>query len=173
MWLALRSFLKRKGPHRNLDSLVSICFLLVLVMAVSISFKATTLTSSLLVTTTDWQVVLWAFMLSVYLLRFMTLGSHINQKYQNTSLLLTEQINLYLRMEQTPHKKDELNICDKVLTLMGRLLNDLEAPYKVSGMSMSPLLYNITRVVVLSALSSVVSDAFGFKLKIWKAMPKK
>jgi hypothetical protein len=31
-------------------------------------------------------------MLSVYLLRFMTLGSHINQKFQNEALILTEQV---------------------------------------------------------------------------------
>ena len=82
------------------------------------------------------------------------------------------QINLYLRMEQAPHKKDELGICNNVLSLSGKLLKEIETPYKISGMSMSPMLYNITRVLVLSAFSSVVSDLFGFKLKIWKITKK-
>ena len=34
---------------------------------------------------------------SVFMLRFMMLGSNINKKYQNTSLLLTEQV--FLDME--------------------------------------------------------------------------
>jgi hypothetical protein len=33
---------------------------------------------------------------------------------------------------------------------------------------MSPLLYQITRIVVLSALSTVISDSLGFKLKLFK-----
>ena len=38
------------------------------------------------------QVTVWCLLLSVYLLRFMMLGSDINRKYQSTSLLLTEQV---------------------------------------------------------------------------------
>ena len=48
------------------------------------------------------------------------------------------------------------------------LLQELNSPNKVSGLTMNPLLYNITRVVVLSAFSSTASDFFGFKLKLWK-----
>lgn len=32
------------------------------------------------------------FGISIFMLRFMMLGSNINKKYQNTSLLLTEQV---------------------------------------------------------------------------------
>jgi len=31
---------------------------------------------------------------------------------------------------------------------------------------MNPLLYNITRVVLLSAFSAVISEMLGFKLKV-------
>lgn len=36
----------------------------------------------------------------------------------------------------------------------------------MSGLSMNPLLYNITRVVVLSLFSGVMSDLLGFRLKV-------
>ena len=45
-----------------------------------------------------WTVLSWCLSISVYLLKFMTLGSAINQRYRGSSVLLTEQINLYLRM---------------------------------------------------------------------------
>lgn len=35
---------------------------------------------------------------------------------------------------------------------------------------MNPVLYNITRVVLLSALSAAASDVMGFKLKMWKLL---
>ena len=60
--------------------------------------------------------------LGVYLLRFMTLGLRINKKYRNLSVLITEQINLYLQMEQKPHKKEELMVANNVLKLAECLL---------------------------------------------------
>ena len=63
--------------------------------------------------------------LGVYLLRFMTLGLRINKKYRNLSVLITEQINLYLQMEQKPHKKEELMVANNVLKLAECLLKVL------------------------------------------------
>ena len=60
--------------------------------------------------------------LGVYLLRFMTLGMKVNKKYRNLSVLITEQINLYLQMEQKPHKKEELMVANNVLKLAEDLL---------------------------------------------------
>lgn len=60
--------------------------------------------------------------LGVYLMRFMTLGLKINKKYRNLSVLITEQINLYLQMEQKPHKKEELMVANNVLKLAEDLL---------------------------------------------------
>lgn len=45
---------------------------------------------------------------------------------------------------------------------------ELESPFKISGLSANPLLYNVTRLVVLSACSGVLSDLLGFKLKLHK-----
>jgi hypothetical protein len=45
-----------------------------------------------------WELVIWGSCGSFYLLRFMVLGSRINEKYHDTSVLLTEQINVHLRI---------------------------------------------------------------------------
>jgi hypothetical protein len=96
------------------DLIVSSSFLLAFGLIGTISFKAATSATGLLATNMyDWQIITWlakfsihpckfvkpvshlrfrAFLLSVFLLRFMTLGSRINRKYQNTSVLLTEQV---------------------------------------------------------------------------------
>lgn len=52
----------------------------------------------------------------------MTLGTKINKKYRNLSILITEQINLYLQIEQKPHKKDELTVANSVLKLAADLI---------------------------------------------------
>lgn len=93
----------------------------------------------------------------------------MNRKYKsNLSVLITEQINLYLQLEQKPHKKEQLHLANQVLKLAADLLKQLEVPFKISGFSANPYLYNITKVVVLSAFSAVISEAAGFKVKFWK-----
>ena len=75
----------------------------------------------------------------------MTLGSKINKKYRNLSVLITEQvinftfflflygyinyfmkINLYLQMEQKPDKKEELMLANNVLKLAADLLKVIQ-----------------------------------------------
>lgn len=107
--------------------------------------------------------------MGIYIMRLMILGSRINQKYRsNLSVLITEQINLYLQLERKPHKKDALMLANQVLKLAVDLLKELESPYKISGFSANPYLYNITKVVVLSAFSAVLTEMLGFKLKLYK-----
>jgi len=84
------------------------------------------------------------------------------------SMVLTEQINLYLKMEKSPERKDELTVVNNVLKLAVDLLKEIENPFKISGLGVNPWLYNITKVVILSAASAVVSELFGFKLKLYK-----
>lgn len=45
-----------------------------------------------------WELMAWGVFASVYLLRYMVLGSRINAKYHDQSTLLTEQINVQLRI---------------------------------------------------------------------------
>ncbi|RHY34233.1 hypothetical protein DYB32_005455 [Aphanomyces invadans] len=184
-WLSLRggrSWLKRQGRQRAADEIVSTSFLIVLlflaVMGVQAVSETIPNTSSLLSTVLHTEVTVWCLLSrwaswfswcssrrrSVFLLRFMMLGSNINRKYQNTSLLLTEQMNVYLKLLVTPEKKEKLLISNNVLKLASKLLK----VSLISGLTMNPLLYNVTRVVVLSAFSSALSEVFGFKLKLWK-----
>lgn len=98
----------------------------------------------------------------------MTLGQKIQHKYRSVSVLITEQINLYLQIEQKPKKKDELMVSNSVLKLAADLLKELETPFKLSGLSANPYLFTTIKVVILSALSGVLSEVLGFKLKLHK-----
>uniref|UniRef100_A0A4W5LFB8 Uncharacterized protein n=1 Tax=Hucho hucho TaxID=62062 RepID=A0A4W5LFB8_9TELE len=75
-------------------------------------------------------------------------------------------INLYLKMEKKPNKKEDLTLVNNVLKLATKLLKELDAPFRLYGLTMNPLLYNITQVVILSAVSGVISDLLGFNLKV-------
>lgn len=168
IWLSLRSYLKRRGPQRSVDVIVSACFMSAVCVVCLISIQMLKDTEVYLDYLCNWELMVWCLALGVFLMRFMTLGLKINKKYRNLSVLITEQINLYLQMEQKPHKKDELILANNVLRLAEDLLKELESPFKISGFSANPLIYNIMRVVVLSAFSAVLTEVLGFKLKLYK-----
>lgn len=71
-------------------------------------------------------------------------------------------------MEQKPQKKEELVLVNNVLKLAADLLKELESPFKISGICANPYLYNITKVICVSAFSAALSELFGFKLKLHK-----
>lgn len=114
------------------------------------------------------EALMWSITIGIYLLRFMTLGQKIQHKYRSVSVLITEQINLYLQIEQKPKKKEELMVSNSVLKLAADLLKELETPFKISGLSANPYLFTTIKVVILSALSGVLSEVLGFKLKLHK-----
>uniref|UniRef100_A0A8P4KDQ3 Putative homeodomain transcription factor 2 n=1 Tax=Dicentrarchus labrax TaxID=13489 RepID=A0A8P4KDQ3_DICLA len=168
MWLSLRSYLKRRGPQRSVDVIVSSAFLLTLSVVFICCAQLLHVHETFLECHYNWELVVWCSSLSLFLLRFVTLGSETSKKYSNTSILLTEQINLYLKMEKKPNKKEELTLVNNVLKLATKLLKELDTPFRLYGLTMNPLLYNITQVVILSAVSGVISDLLGFNLKLWK-----
>lgn len=49
----------------------------------------------------NWELVIWCSSLSLFLLRFVTLGSETSKKYSNTSILLTEQVHRQTRTLST------------------------------------------------------------------------
>lgn len=83
-------------------------------------------------------------------------------------IVMMEQINLHLQIEKFSEKKDELTIVLNVLKLASDLLKEIDEPFRISGLSVNPWIYNITKVVILSAFSAVLSELFGFKLKLHK-----
>ncbi|XP_054656652.1 protein PHTF2-like isoform X2 [Dunckerocampus dactyliophorus] len=168
IWLSLRSYLKRRGPQRSVDVIVSSAFLLTLSVVFICCAQLLHVHETFLECHYNWELVIWCSSLSLFLLRFVTLGSETSKKYSNTSILLTEQINLYLKMEKKPNKKEELTLVNNVLKLATKLLKELDTPFRLYGLTMNPLLYNITQVVILSAVSGVISDLLGFNLKLWK-----
>ncbi|XP_021374923.1 putative homeodomain transcription factor 1 isoform X2 [Mizuhopecten yessoensis] len=168
IWLSLRSYLKKRGPQRSVDIIVSVTFLLTIIILTLMCLQLLKDTDTYLDFLCNWELLVWCMALGVYLLRFMTLGLKINKKYRNLSVLITEQINLYLQMEQKPHKKEELMVANNVLKLAEDLLKELESPFKISGVSANPVIYNVTKVVVLSAFSAVLTELLGFKMKLYK-----
>ncbi|KAL6112487.1 phtf1 [Pungitius sinensis] len=171
MWLSLRSFLRRRGPQRSVDVIVSTIFLLALSISFIICAQLLHSHQTFLDSLTNWELMVWASSLVLFLLRLATLGSETDCKYSNSSVLLTEQINLYLKMEKKPNKKEELNIVNNVLKLATKLMKELDTPFRLLGLTVNPLIYNITRVVILSAVSAVVSDLLGFNIRLWKIKP--
>ena len=91
---------------------------------------------------------------------------------QPFSLCQAEQLNVHLRMLRQPHKKGELVITNNVLKVATKLLKEMEKADKkgpgAAGLLMNKTMYNIVRVFVVSALSAVVSEMLGFKMKMWK-----
>ncbi|XP_041944130.1 putative homeodomain transcription factor 1 isoform X1 [Alosa sapidissima] len=171
MWLSLRSFLKRRGPQRSVDVIVSSIFFLALSIAFICCAQLLHSHHTFLDSETNWELLIWGSSLIFFLLRLASLGAETNRKYSNASVLLTEQINLYLRMEKKPNKKEELNIVNNVLKLATKLMKELDTPFRLLGLTVNPLIYNITRVVILSAISAVVSDLLGFNIRLWKIKP--
>lgn len=171
MWLSLRSFLRRRGPQRSVDVIVSTIFLLALSISFIVCAQLLHNHKTFLESLTNWELVVWGPSLLLFLLRLATLGSETNSKYSNSSVLLTEQINLYLKMEKKPNKKEELSIVNNVLKLATKLMKELDTPFRLLGLTVNPLIYNITKVVILSAVSAVVSDLLGFNIRLWKIKP--
>ncbi|XP_060087190.1 protein PHTF1 [Heteronotia binoei] len=171
MWLSLRSYLKRRGPQRSVDVIVSSIFLLALSIACICCAQVLKGHKTFLNAAYNWEFLIWETALLLFLLRFASLGSETNKKYSNVSILLTEQVNLYLKMEKKPNKKEQLILVNNVLKLSTKLLKELDTPFRLYGLTMNPLIYNITRVVILSAVSGVVSDLLGFNIRLWKIKP--
>ncbi|XP_063153483.1 protein PHTF1 isoform X2 [Candoia aspera] len=171
IWLSLRSYLKRRGPQRSVDVIVSSIFLLALSIAFICCAQVLKGHKTFLNAAYNWEFLIWEASLLLFLLRLASLGSETNKKYSNISILLTEQINLYLKMEKKPDKKEQLTIVNNILKLSTKLLKELDTPFRLYGLTMNPLIYNITRVVILSAVSGVISDLLGFNIRLWKIKP--
>ncbi|CAI9552696.1 unnamed protein product [Staurois parvus] len=166
IWLSLRSYLKRRGPQRSVDVIVSSIYLLTLSIAFICCAQVLNGHKTFLTYLYNWEFLIWEAALLIFLLRLTSLGSETNKKYSNVSILLTEEINLYLKMEKKPNKKEQLTIVNNVLKLSSKLIKEIDTPFRLYGLAMNPLIYNITRVVILSVVSGVISDLLGFNIRV-------
>ncbi|XP_035232917.1 putative homeodomain transcription factor, partial [Stegodyphus dumicola] len=91
IWLSIRSYLKKLGPQRSVDVIVSIAFILEVCVVSILCIQILKETSQFADMLYCWELLFWTIALGIYLLRFMIIGSKINKKYRNLSVLITEQ----------------------------------------------------------------------------------
>lgn len=88
----------------------------------------------------------------------------VNNVLKLATKLLKVKTHLFFQILLTVlNKPCYLNSCLPHLSLS---LQELDTPFRLYGLTMNPLLYNITQVVILSAVSGVISDLLGFNLKV-------
>ncbi|KAL5967763.1 putative homeodomain transcription factor 2 [Taenia solium] len=171
-WLTLRSYLKKRGPQRSIECIITATFYLA--FAFGLFFCARFLISNpsrrggVFSSLAVWDILAYTAALSFFLLRFLTLGTKITKKFRNVSILITEQMNLNLCINRKPHKKEELSITNQVLKLAESLLKEVDGPYRICGWAVNPLIYNVFKLVLLSCFSAFISEILGFKLKLYK-----
>jgi len=173
-WLCVRSFLRKRGPKRSIDLIVSVGILVTILNLLYLCYQLLKEEDPILTfNKTNVEVICYGLFVGAFIIRFITLSARINQKYMNLTVLLTEQINLYLRMEEKPQKKEQLLLANNVLKLSSDLLKELDKrSHDILGLSTNPLLYNITKLIILSAVSGALSEMLGFKLKLYKVKIK-
>nr|CAH8832474.1 unnamed protein product [Trichobilharzia regenti] len=168
-WLMLRSYLKKRGPQRSVEIIMATAFYIVFTLGLSLCAQLLSKSrGSVFLQLTNWDILGLTFGIVIFLYRFILLGTKITKKYRNFSVLITEQINLYLSMESKPHKKEDLMLTFQVLRLVESLLKEVDGPFRVCGWTLNPLVYNIFKLVLLSCVSTLLSESLGFKLKLYK-----
>eukprot|EP00667_Euglena_gracilis_P003908 EG_transcript_3921 len=169
-WLALRGgrpWLAQHAEQRAADVVVTMCFAVSCLLLGALLLESSK-GDDFPAGPVDWDIVVCSAILSFWMLRFLVIGSQINAKYSDTTVLLTEQINLQLRMlvADNAEKLDRLKVTSNVLKVATKLLHELGKPTKISGLAMNKQFYNLMRVVVLSALSAALSEPLGFKIRL-------
>ncbi|KAA0185907.1 putative homeodomain transcription factor (Phtf) [Fasciolopsis buskii] len=168
-WLTLRSYLKKRGPQRSIENIIVASFYVVFVFGLALGSqlisKKNDQTFSRLINLDMLGLTLG---IALFQHRFLVLGTKITKKYRNLSIIITEQINLYLSIEKKPYKKDDFLATFQVLRLVEGLLKEVDGPFRICGWTVNPLVYNVFKLVLLSCFSTILSDAIGFKLKLHK-----
>mmetsp|Transcript_16663 Transcript_16663/g.32320 ORF Transcript_16663/g.32320 Transcript_16663/m.32320 type:complete len:1161 (+) Transcript_16663:176-3658(+) len=119
----------------------------------------------------DWATLLYSSALIFFMYRFMNLASSTQKKYSASArILYTEQLNIYIRLFSNPENKDELVACNNMLKIAIKLLSSEAKPGKdaYKAILLNPIVYNLFRVTILSALGTMSSDFLGFKVRLWK-----
>jgi hypothetical protein len=106
------------------------------------------------------EALVWCLVLGVFLLRFMTLGTKINRKYRNLSVLITEQVCVCakeIRCYRKFHTRSQLYKDDKTKS---HIIYPLCTKYIVS----TP---NLEVVYLLHTLSRELLYIFLYFNKLW------
>ena len=118
---------------------------------------------------TDMLLLVCVVCLSTFMYRFVQLASKTRKQYDVSKILYTEQLNLYMKIFSNTGNKEELVACNNMIKICLKLINELEndkEKYKV--LLLNPLVYNLLRVTLLSALGTLSSEILGFKVRLWK-----
>lgn len=168
-WLFLRSYLRRKGPQRFTDAIFSsMCTAFIITLCSILCPLLDDSPDTFLASALYWELATWCMIFAYFLLKYSIIETKIQKKYDNSSILLTEQFNLYLQIEKKPDKKDDLKLIHKVIGLTSKLIRENKNQIKVFGLSMDSLLYNVVKIVTISAISGGISELLGVKVKVWK-----
>jgi hypothetical protein len=172
MWVLLRSLLRTHALRSAVAVmhvvravlLVSVLGIMSLYLSREDALPPTPSTAQIVAESPAYMLGIATAVLCTYVtFRAAALETATRQQSKHGAVLLTEQINLLLRIHRRPDKKDRLALANSVLGLTTKLIHDLEdqkgAPH---------LLGSLVRLVVLSALSAIISDAIGVKLRLWK-----
>mmetsp|Transcript_9856 Transcript_9856/g.21471 ORF Transcript_9856/g.21471 Transcript_9856/m.21471 type:complete len:128 (+) Transcript_9856:2044-2427(+) len=118
----------------------------------------------------DWVLSASAMCLTTFMYRFIHLATRTKKKYETTKILYTEQLNLYIKIFSQPSNKEELVACNNMIKIAIKLLKEMEGSgknsYKV--LLLNPVIYNLFRITILSAIGTASSDFLGFKIRLWK-----
>lgn len=101
-WLNIRSYLSRRAPQRSVDMICQSAFAFCLGSALIVCLKLLKDYESFFNNTYITEASFWSMGIALYLFRLMVLGSKINEKLRNTSVLLTEQVGTLTRFH-IPH----------------------------------------------------------------------
>ncbi|KAJ7365651.1 homeodomain transcription factor [Desmophyllum pertusum] len=103
---------KGEVPQRSVDMIVSSSFILgmILVILMCVQLIKGNEKERFLSILFNWEVSIWCLVLSVYVLRFMTLGSKINRNSQIHQDCSQNRSIFTCRWKKPPHKKEDLTI---------------------------------------------------------------
>jgi len=119
----------------------------------------------------DWVIMFWAVFMSVFLFRLMDLAGKTNKKFKTNKILYTEQLNMYIRIFSNPSNREELMACNNMIKIAIKLIKEVDGgggKDKVQALLLNPVVYNLFRITILSAIGTASSDLFGFKVRLWK-----
>eukprot|EP00924_Labyrinthula_sp_SR-Ha-C_P014930 snap_masked-scaffold_9-processed-gene-2.25-mRNA-1 protein AED:1.00 eAED:1.00 QI:0/0/0/0/1/1/4/0/938 len=118
---------------------------------------------------------IWGAGLMMYSFRFSTLFNKTVDKYDCEGLLKTELLNLsFLLSNRTKIKQskvEEYKAATDIIKNMISLYKNLEPDGKKRSESkilMHPTIYKLLKVIILSALGTLTTPIFGFKVRLWK-----